>query len=66
MQSFTNLVLLASAVTPVLSAAIAPQTVEKRSILHIAADVDAGISFDSKVVDSVSMLFSFFAPPFIL
>lgn len=52
MQSFTNLVLLASAVTPVLSAAIAP--VEKRSVLHIAADVDAGIPFDSKVVDSDS------------
>jgi len=52
MQSLTNLVLLASAVTPVLSAAIAPQTVEKRSVLHIAADVDAGIPFNSKVVDS--------------
>lgn len=51
MQSLTNLVLLASAVTPILSAAIAPP-VEKRSVLHIAADVDAGIPFDSKVVDS--------------
>lgn len=50
MQSLANLVLLASAVTPVLSAAIAP--VEKRSVLHIAADVDAGIPFDTKVVDS--------------
>lgn len=63
MQSLTNLVLLASAVAPVLSAAIAPQTVEKRSVLHIAADVDAGIPFDSKVVDSVSLLFSFFSSP---
>lgn len=50
MQSLTNLVLLASAVTPVLSAAIAP--VEKRGILHIPAEVDAGIPFDSKVASS--------------
>lgn len=52
MQSLTNLILLAGAVTPVLSAAIGPQAVEKRGVLHIAADVDAGIPFDSKVVDS--------------
>ncbi|KKY32389.1 hypothetical protein UCDDA912_g07644 [Diaporthe ampelina] len=50
MQSLTNLVLLASAVTPVFSAVIAP--LEKKSVLHIAADVDAGIPFASKVVDS--------------
>lgn len=52
MQSLTNLIFLAGAVTPVLSAAIAPQSVEKRGVLHIAADVDAGIPFNSKVVDS--------------
>lgn len=52
MQSLVNLVLLVSAVTPVLSAAIAP--FEKRGVLHIAADVDAGIPFSSKVVDSDS------------
>lgn len=52
MQSLTNLVLLASAVAPVFSAAIAP--LQKKSVLHIAAEVDAGISFDSKVIDSDS------------
>lgn len=52
MQSLTNLVLLASAVTPVLSAAITPRAVEKRGVLHIAAEVDAGIKFNPNVVVS--------------
>ncbi|KAL1875432.1 hypothetical protein Daus18300_003171 [Diaporthe australafricana] len=52
MQSLTNLVLLASAVAPVFSAAIVP--LQKKSVLHIAAELDAGISFDSKVIDSDS------------
>ncbi|POS73929.1 hypothetical protein DHEL01_v207675 [Diaporthe helianthi] len=52
MQSFTNLLLLAGAATPVLSAAVAHPNFEKRNVLHIAADVEAPILFAPKVFDS--------------
>lgn len=73
MRSVTILLFLTSVVTPVLSAALQPRTIESldsrhestldsRSVEYMVADL-AGVPFDAAVAGSVSILLSFHGPP---